>query len=80
MLSFIKLLFAKRRSRIRIRKVKEPKAMKTYRIEILRRKSQFTEWEHHDTIELRAKNIENALKRIAKIENPYQIHGRIEEV
>lgn len=54
--------------------------MKTYRVEILRRKSQFTEWEHHDTIELRAKNIENALKRIAKIENPYQIHGRIEEV
>jgi hypothetical protein len=54
--------------------------MKTFKVEILRRKSQFTEWEHFDTVEIRAKNIENALKRIYKIENPYQIHGKIEEV
>lgn len=53
--------------------------MKTYRIELLRRTSQFTEWHHSETIEVRAKNIENALKRISKLENPYQIHGRIEE-
>ena len=74
------MLFAKKRSRIRIRKAKEPKAMKTYRIEILRRKSQFTEWEHHDTIEVRAKNIDNALKRAYKLQTPYQTYGRIEEV
>lgn len=54
--------------------------MKTYKIEILRRKSQFTEWEHSDYIEIRAKNIENAIKRIAKNENPYQTHGKIEEI
>lgn len=54
--------------------------MKTYRIELLRRKSQFTAWEHSETIVIRAKNIENALKRIHKLENPYQIHGKIDEV
>ena len=54
--------------------------MKTYRVEILRRKSQFTEWYHFETIEVRAKNIDNALKRIWKLDNPYQMHGRIEEV
>ena len=53
--------------------------MKTYKIEMLRRKSQFTEWYHADTIEIKAKNIENAFKRVSKLESPYQIHGKIEE-
>lgn len=54
--------------------------MKTYRIEILRRASQFTEWHLDRTIEIRAKNIENALKRVYKLHTPYQIHGRIDEI
>jgi hypothetical protein len=54
--------------------------MKTYRVEILRRKSQFTEWYHFETIEFKAKNIDNALKRVWKLDNPYQMHGRIEEL
>lgn len=53
--------------------------MKTYKVEILRRTSQFTEWHHDRTIEIKAKSIENALKRVYKLENPYQIHGKIEE-
>lgn len=54
--------------------------MKTYKVEILRRKSQFTEWYKSTEIIIRAKSIDNVLKRISKLESPYQIHGKIEEV
>ena len=42
--------------------------MKKYRVEILRRKSQFTEWYISNTIEIRAKNIDNAMKQLRKEE------------
>ena len=54
--------------------------LKTYKVEILRRNSQFTEWYKSKEITIRAKNIDNVLKRIHKLESPYQIHGKIEEV
>lgn len=54
--------------------------MKTFKVEILRRKSQFTEWYKSGEIKIRAKNIDNVLKRLHKLESPYQIHGKIEEV
>jgi hypothetical protein len=60
--------------------------MKTYKIEIERRESQFTEWHHSKTVEIRAKNLENAMRRLrrmynhggCKLENPYQKIGRID--
>lgn len=54
--------------------------LKTYKVEILRRRSQFTEWYKSDEITIRAKSIDNVFKRIHKLESPYQIHGKIEEV
>jgi hypothetical protein len=58
----------------------EDAAMKTYKIEIIRRKSAFSEWYLFQTVTIRAKNIENAIKRAWKYDNPYQMHGKITEV
>lgn len=54
--------------------------IKTYRVEILRRKSQFSEWYKSSEVMLRASNIENVYKRVNKLESPYQMIGKIEEV
>lgn len=54
--------------------------MKTYKIEIMRRKSAFSEWYLFQTVTIRAKNIDNAIKRAWKYDNPYQMHGKITEV
>jgi len=56
--------------------------MKTFDIEVLRRKSQFSEWYVNSVARIRAKNYETALKRFEKMYklNPYQMHGKITEV
>lgn len=54
--------------------------IKTYRVEILRRQSQFKEWYKSSEVMIRASNIENVFKRVGKLESPYQMIGKIEEV
>ena len=54
--------------------------IKTYRVEILRRQSQFKEWYKSSEVMIRASNIENVFKRVSKLESPYQMIGKIEEV
>lgn len=54
--------------------------MKTFKVEILRRKSQFSEWYLSDVIDIKAKTLGSALNKAAKLVNPYQIYGKVEEV
>lgn len=54
--------------------------MKTYKVEILRRVSQFSEWYLSDVIEIKAKTLQSALNKAAKLITPYQIYGKVEEV
>lgn len=58
----------------------EERVMKTFKVEILRRKSQFSEWYLSDVIEIKAKTLGSALNKAAKLVNPYQIYGKVEEV
>ena len=54
--------------------------MKTYKVEIYRRKSQFSEWYLKEVIEIKAKSLNSALNKADKFVNPYQIYGKVEEV
>jgi hypothetical protein len=54
--------------------------MKTYKVEIYRRKSQFSEWYLKEVIEIKAKSLNSALNKAGKYVNPYQIYGKVEEV
>ena len=54
--------------------------MKTYRVEILRRKSQFSEWYLFEVIEIKARTLQSAFNKLAKMVSPYQIYGKVDEV
>ena len=53
--------------------------MKTYKIEIYRRKSQFSEWYLKEVVEIKAKSLNSALNKADKLVTPYQIYGKVEE-
>lgn len=63
-----------------VNNLEEERVMKTFKVEILRRKSQFSEWYLSDVIEIKAKTLGSALNKAAKLVNPYQIYGKVEEV
>lgn len=54
--------------------------MKTYKVEIYRRKSQFSEWYLFEVIEIKAKSLKSALDKAGKFITPYQMFGKVEEV
>lgn len=52
--------------------------MKTFKVVILRRSSQFSEWREFKTDEIKAKTIGSAINKARKIyESPYCTIGRV---
>ena len=54
--------------------------MKTYKAEIYRRESQFSEWYLSRVIEIKAKTRNSALNKLDKLVTPYQVYGNVEEI